>query len=83
MYDVWVNQENPARHLVLRPGAAPAEPSTTGNWSLLGRCRVEEAIAAAVERDGGAEVLSVAPFDPHAVFGPGAEPNGSQLQIPD
>jgi hypothetical protein len=83
MYDIWVNQENPSRHLVLREGTQPSQPRKNHTWSLLGRSRVDDSIAAAVERDGRAEVLCVGPFDPHGVFRPGGEPNGSQVQIPE
>lgn len=78
MYEVWVNEENPSLHLVKPPGTPFPDPTPMVNWSLLGTVRVTEAIAAAVARDGLAEVTSQVPFDPAGVFGPAGLPVGAQ-----
>ena len=78
MFEVWVNEENPSLHLVKAPETPFPDPRPMLNWSLLGIVRVSEELAAAVARDGVAEVTSVVPFDPAGVFGPVGLPVGAQ-----
>ena len=70
MFEIWVNELNPSIHLV-KMSETPL-PNSGGriDWVLLGKSKVMPDVQRTVERDGLAEVMSVAPFDPNGTFGP-------------
>ncbi len=82
MYEVWVNELNPALHLVKKPGTPLPVANAMVPWSLLGSAAVTPDVAEIVELQGVAEVVAVVPFNPKAVFGPSGTLAGAQHDIP-
>ena len=69
MYEVWTNEEDPVSHIVKAEGTPFPARLAMLDWSLIGKCRVADDIAAEVKHQGFVPVRLLVPFDPNKVLG--------------